>query len=135
MLPVGGAGDAVLNAKGQELPLLDATVLEDLANELGGPEIAQKFAQDYAGMWSQRQRRLMESVEREDRTAALDAVISLKVSSAMIGGSRLSHLAGRLEAILRAGDLREGATLLALMAIHGHDTAEEVQLRYGRIRA
>lgn len=128
----GGSGHQVPDPGGQELRLLDAAVLEVLAEGLGGPEIAQRFAQDYAGMWGQRHRRLMESVGREDRAAALDALISLKVASAMVGGSRLAHLAGKLEAILREGDLREGTALLALMAIYGQRTVEELQLRYGQ---
>jgi len=132
-VPGRAADGAAWNAEGQELPLVDPAVLEDLAVGLGGPDIAQKFAQDYAGMWGQRQHRLMESVGREDRAAALDALISLKVTTAMVGGSRLAHLAGKLEPIVREGDLQEGRALLALMAIHGLHTAEELQLRYGRI--
>ncbi|BAS16340.1 hypothetical protein AHiyo8_46430 [Arthrobacter sp. Hiyo8] len=64
--------------------------------------------------------------------AALDAVISLKVSSAMVGGLRLAHLAERLEATVRNGDLGEGADLLAGIAVHGRATVKELRLGYMR---
>jgi hypothetical protein len=124
--PVGG----VLAPGVQELPLVDAVVLQSLEDELGQRQMAWNFANDYAAMWGVRQRCLLDSIEREDRVAALDAVISLKVSSAMVGGLRLERLAETLETTIRRGDLRDGATLLALIALHGQATVKELQLRY-----
>lgn len=126
------AADAVLTLGGHELPLVDAAVLQDLEEQLGQPDIARNFANDYAAMLGQRQRRLVASVGREDRAAALDAVISLKVSSAMVGGLRLAHLAERLEAAVREGDLQDGAAQLAVIAINGRATVKQLQLRYIR---
>jgi hypothetical protein len=134
--PVARAALPAPGLKERELPLLDPSVLEDLAEGLGGgADIARKFAQDYAGLWDQRQRRLMESVACEDRTAALDTIISLKVTSAMVGGTRLAHLAGKLEATVRHGDPQEGAALAALIGIQGRAMVEELQLRYGGAHA
>lgn len=116
----------------QDLPLVDAAVLQGLEEQLGQPDVAWKFAKDYAAMWGQRQRSLVESVEREDRAAALDALISLKVSSAMVGGLRLVRLAEMLEATLRKGDLQDGATALDMISIHGGATVDELQLTYIR---
>jgi len=126
--PEGGG----LSLGGQELPLLDAAVLEDLEEQLWQPVIAWNFANDYVSMWGQRYRRLVASVERGDRVAALDAVISLKVSSPMVGALRLAYLAERLEAAVREGDLQDGAALLAMIAIHGRATVNELRLRYIR---
>ncbi|MDQ0241426.1 Hpt domain-containing protein [Arthrobacter bambusae] len=128
----GSPGEGLRTFGRQELPLLDAAVLEDLEEQLGQPVIAWNFANDYASMWRQRQRRLIASVERGDRVAALDAVISLKVSSAMVGGLRLAHLAATLEATVREGELRDGADLLAAIAVHGQATVNELRLRYIR---
>jgi hypothetical protein len=50
----------------------------------------------------------------------------------MVGGLRLAHLAERLEAAVREGDLKDGAALLAMIAIHGRATVKELQLRYIR---
>jgi len=117
---------------GQELPLVDAAVLQDLAEELGQPDMAWNFANDYAAMWEPRQRFLRDSLGREDRAAALDAVISLKVSSAMVGGLRLAGLAEALESNLRKGDLRDGASVMAMISLQGHATVKELRLRYIR---
>jgi HPt (histidine-containing phosphotransfer) domain-containing protein len=135
--PVGAVSSsapagAVPALGGPELPLLDAVVLHDMEEQLGRPDIAWNFANDYAGMWVERQRSLVDSVEREDRMAALDAVISLKVSSAMVGGLRLARLAEALEATLRQGDLRDAASVLAMISLHGHATVKELQQRYLR---
>jgi HPt (histidine-containing phosphotransfer) domain-containing protein len=112
--------------------LLDPAVLEELEKDVGAPEVARKFATDYAGMWVRRQNRIAASVQREDQAAALDAVISLKVASAMVGGSRLAHLAAALEAVLRLGDLQAGAALVAPITIQGRATVDELQQRYGQ---
>ena len=64
-----------LSFGGEEVPLLDAAVLPAMEAELGPCDIAWNFANDYAGMWAERQRLLVDSVEREDRSAALEAVI------------------------------------------------------------
>ncbi|WP_307073483.1 Hpt domain-containing protein [Arthrobacter pascens] len=126
------SGGALPALGGSELPLLDSAVLRDMEEQLGRPDIAWNFANDYAGMWVERQRCLVDSVEREDRMAALDAVISLKVSSAMVGGLRLARLAEALEATLRRGDLRDGASVLAMISLHGHATVKELRQRYLR---
>jgi len=122
----------VLVPGGQDLPLVDAAVLHDMEEQLGRPDIAWNFANDYAAMWGQRQRSLVESVEREDRAAALEALISLKVSAAMVGGLRLVRLAETLEATLREGDLQDGAPVLAMISIHGGATVDELRLTYIR---
>ncbi|MDQ0636381.1 hypothetical protein QFZ40_004352 [Arthrobacter pascens] len=120
----------VLTLDDQELPLVDAAVLQDLEDELGQPEMAWSFANDYAVMWRLRERCLLDSLEREDHSAALDAVISLKVSSAMVGGLRLARLAGALEITLRKGDLRAGLSFLAFISVLGQATVKELQSRY-----
>lgn len=111
---------------------MDLAVLQDMEEQLGRPDIVWNFANDYAGMWGERQRSVVDSVEREDGVAALDAVISLKVSSAMVGGLRLARLAEALELILRKGDLQAGASVLALISFHGQATMKELQLQYLR---
>ncbi len=121
---------AVTARRDQELPLVDVAVLQDLEEQLGRTDMVWNFVNDYARMWGQRQRSLVDSVELEDGVAALDAVISLKVSSAMVGGLRLARLAEALEVTLRNGDLRTGASVLAMISFHGPATVKELQVRY-----
>lgn len=69
-------------------------------------------------------------MEGQDQAAALDAVISLKTSSAMVGGRHLAALAGKLEAHIQAGDLHGGQALLPAVADSGRATVNELRLGY-----
>ena len=112
------------------LPLVDAGVLEDLEEELNGSELAVRFARDYAAVWDQRYTRLAAAVERQDRAAALDAIISLKITSAMVGGVRLARLAETLEKVIRQGDFGQGQALMERVAHNGDRTVSELQANY-----
>ncbi|MBX7445194.1 MULTISPECIES: Hpt domain-containing protein [unclassified Arthrobacter] len=112
------------------LPLIDAAVLDELEDELAGSGLAQRFARDYAAMWDQRLSRLGAAVDSQDEDSALDAVISLKISSAMVGGVRLARLAELLEAMIRKGDFVEGQALMVGVALDGARTVSELQSTY-----
>jgi hypothetical protein len=113
-----------------ELPLVDLAVLQDLADQLAHPAVAQNFARDYATLWTQRYQKLAAAVDRQDVAAALDAVISMKIASAMVGGLRLARLAERLEEFIRRGDLEHGHALIAAVELHGSATVKELQETY-----
>jgi HPt (histidine-containing phosphotransfer) domain-containing protein len=112
------------------LPLVDAAVLEELEDELAGSGLAQRFARDYAAMWDQRCSRLAAAVESQDSESALDAAISLKISSAMVGGARLAKLAELLEVLIRQGDFGQGQVLMERVAHDGGQTVSELQATY-----
>jgi hypothetical protein len=113
-----------------ELPLVDLAVLQDLEEQLAHPAVAQKFARDYATLWTQRHQKLATALDRQDVAAALDAVISMKIASAMVGGLRLARLAERLEEFIRKGDLEHGLALIAAVELHGSATVKELQDTY-----
>ncbi|WP_461856085.1 Hpt domain-containing protein [Arthrobacter sp. C152] len=112
------------------MPLIDSAVLEELEDELAGSGLAQRFARDYAAMWNQRLSRLGAAVDSQDEDSALDAVISLKISSAMVGGIRLARLAELLEALIRKGDFVQGQALMVGVAQDGARTVSELQSTY-----
>ncbi|MDQ0925667.1 HPt (histidine-containing phosphotransfer) domain-containing protein [Pseudarthrobacter sp. W1I19] len=120
---------AVPSDGSSNVPLVDPVVLQDLEHQLGQPDLATNFAKDYVGLWEQRERRLMASLAHEDRAAALDAAISLKVSSTMVGARRLAGLAQALESAVRGGDL-SGGSVRELISVHGRATVEELQAQY-----
>jgi HPt (histidine-containing phosphotransfer) domain-containing protein len=109
---------------------VDAGILEDLEDQLNGSELAVRFARDYAAMWDQRYTRLAAAVQSEDRAAALDAIISLKITSAMVGGVRLARLAELLEKVIRRGDFGQGQALMERVAHNGDRTVSELQANY-----
>jgi hypothetical protein len=115
---------------GAELPLVDLAVLQDLEEQLARPAVAQNFARDYATLWTQRYQKLAAAVDRQDVPAALDAVISMKIASAMVGGRRLARLAEQLEEFIRSGDLESGHALISAVELHGSATVKELQDTY-----
>ena len=127
--PTAAPGPAS-NLDDADLPLVDLAVLQDLEEQLAHPAVAQKFARDYATLWSQRHQKLAAALKRQDAAAALDAVISMKIASAMVGGLRLSRLAEQLEGFIRRGDLENGYALIAAVELHGSATVKELQENY-----
>lgn len=70
---------------------------------MGNRDIVLRFALNYTQLWARQQHSLTAAIERQDHRAALDAVLSLKNSSAMVGGIRLARLAETLEMAIREG--------------------------------
>ncbi len=124
-IPPAGAAHSLKAAA--LLPLIDTTVLDELDDELAGSGLARRFARDYAAMWDTRLSRLGTAVDSQDEASALDAVISLKISSAMVGGVRLAKLAEVLEALIRQGDFVQGRAMMAGVAHDGARTVSELQ--------
>ena len=60
-------------------------------------------------MWDQRYNCLASALDRRDEAGSLEAVLSLKTSSAMVGGVQLARLAGELEEAVRGGDMDRAA--------------------------
>ena len=65
-----------------------------------------------------------------DGKDALDAAISLKIGSAMVGGLRLARLAEDVEAIIRSGCWDKGQSMLALIAELGRETVAQLRRSY-----
>jgi HPt (histidine-containing phosphotransfer) domain-containing protein len=126
----GGMHPGAPTAGGEPTQWVELRVLTELEAELDGPELAHGFARDYAAMWDQRFSRLAAAVQAHDRKAALDAVISLRIASAMVGGVRLATLAQSLEDAIRRDDFAQGQDLLAGVAQHGVSTVSELQATY-----
>jgi hypothetical protein len=124
------AGTALPQEAAGLLPLVDAAVLEELDDELAGSGLAQRFARDYAAMWDQRYAKLAAAVDSQDVDSALDAVISLKITSTMVGGLRLAKLAELLETMIRLGDFGQGRMLMERVALDGGQTVSELQANY-----
>ena len=121
-----GAGLAVTELA----PLVDPTALQDLGAQLESPSVAKGFARDYARMWEHRYSCLASALDRGDKAGSLEAVLSLKTSSAMVGGVQLARLAGELEAAVRGGDMDRATSLLGEVAERGSETVDELQYSY-----
>lgn len=111
-------------------PILDLAEYQLLEDQVGNPLTARTFASDFARLWNVRYEVLASAVERGDSAAALDAVLSMRTSSAMVGGVRLSLLAGLLEEHIQNGELGEAQPYLSEIAECGQRTVQELEGSY-----
>ena len=78
-------------------PVVDLDALERLRDELGDRHILRMFLARYTSMLEQRVNRLQNALLIQDHETWMDAVLSLKTSSALVGAVALSALAEELE--------------------------------------
>ncbi len=82
--------------------LVDRTVLTELQAELGGDQaIICAFVRNYVALLPWRVSRLHRALENLDMEEAMDAVLSLKTSSHMVGAICMNRLATELEISIR----------------------------------
>ena len=93
-------------------PLVDPDVIHDLEDQLDSPAAARAFVRDYVAVWDERDSRISSSIARRNQAASLDAVLSLKITSTMVGATQLVTLATALEGLLRDGRLEEAEAAL-----------------------
>lgn len=91
-------------------PLLDAGVLARLGDEVGGSDAALRFAAAYLELLPSRVDRICSACAAQDAYAAEDAILSLRVTSAMVGAGLLMGLAAEVEAAVTRGDLATAGT-------------------------
>jgi hypothetical protein len=124
------APETVSGRRLEDIALLDLLVLQDLESQLAKPAVARNFALDYIEIWEQRYLNLAAAITGQDRTAALDAAISLKIGSAMVGGLRLAGLAEDIENLVRSGSWDQGQLLLAKVGVLGRQTVAQLRQSY-----
>ena len=78
-------------------PVLDTDALGRLGEQLGDPDILRRFVRRYATLLDQRVERLHRALATQDHDDWVDAVLSLKTSSAMAGATALSQAAAELQ--------------------------------------
>jgi HPt (histidine-containing phosphotransfer) domain-containing protein len=86
-----------------ESVLLDPSVLDLLGDEIGCLSDTQDFLRTYLEMLPNRLKRIASAVENQNYESALDAVLSLKVTSTMVGALRTEQRCRDLELALRGG--------------------------------
>ncbi|MEV4988426.1 Hpt domain-containing protein [Pseudarthrobacter sp. LMD1-1-1.1] len=65
--------------------LFDPQVIQTLACTMGNKPLAFRFLGDYFDLLPRRKHRIISAVQDEDPEAAMDAILSLKIASAMVG--------------------------------------------------
>jgi HPt (histidine-containing phosphotransfer) domain-containing protein len=78
-------------------PVLDTDALDRLGEQLGDTDILCGFIRRYESLLDQRVERLQRALAAHDHEDWMDAVLSLKTSSALAGAQALSTLVARLQ--------------------------------------
>jgi len=103
---------------GAALPAFDRRPLKRLAREMKSKEAAEKFAAAYAKMLPQRVDKISHALSTGDSDLAMDAVLSLKTSSSMVGALRMEQHCVRLEHALVTTDHTAAAQAGELVRQH-----------------
>lgn len=113
------------------VPLLDPSALSDLGLELGGPdEELRQVVSAYTVMWPKRIAHLRLAVASENPQATVDAIGSIRVSSAILGTPRLEQAATELAEKAAEGDYAACRADLPTISRVGEDTVAAVRGEY-----
>ena len=113
--------------------LLAVRALHDLSDQMG-PTTCREFVTNYIAMWDGRYQRLAGAVSDGDLPAAMDVVLSIKISSHMAGGERLATLAATAQELVRNYDLPGLTDLLAAISTCGAETMLELAASLDTLR-
>ncbi|GEP39580.1 hypothetical protein NPS01_32430 [Nocardioides psychrotolerans] len=102
----------------------DPRDLDRLAVDVSHWPFMVSFAQKYRRLLPQRVTRIVSATERGDLDQAMDATLSLRVASSIVGALELVEMARYIETRLRAGDLVGAYARARLLA----DAAERADL-------
>ena len=113
------------------LPLVCTETLHSLEESLDGESaLCRSFVCRYVDMWPGRFVRLHEAVSSGQKEDAMDAALSLRSSSLMVGAARLGKLTSDLIKVLETGC--DGAASKKLVALRkcGNQTAGQLTASY-----
>jgi hypothetical protein len=85
----------------EEPVLFDRDVVQGLADELDSPDTAVRFLGDYLCLLPQRLKRILTALDEMDTESALDALLSLKITSSMTGALRAEACCRTIHALVR----------------------------------
>src|ERR1700712_3343611 len=107
------------------MPVLDARRRAVLARQIGN-NAADEFLRGYLRLLPERINRVAAAIAWMDLDGAMDAVLSLKVTSSMIGAVRLELFCQGLQSQLSAGHFMRTETARAVLSAHAALVLHEV---------
>ena len=87
-----------------QVPILDLLPLMEIADQTG-TDAAEEFAETYRRMLPQRVSRIIRALHPLDPKDAMDAALSLRISSAMTGALTMERICTELVVALKAAGL------------------------------
>lgn len=97
--------------------VFDPLVIRTLASTMGSKGLAFRFLSDYLDLLPRRKSRIINALRDNDPDAAMDAILSLKIASAMVGAHDAEDRSRHLQALVANGHLeKSGPPAMALGA-------------------
>lgn len=113
------------------LPLVCAETLHLLEESLDGERaLCRSFVCRFVDMWPERFRRIHEAVKTGHLENAMDAALSLRSSSMMVGAAQLGELTSGLVGTLEEGCNVTAARQLKALRLCGNRTADQLTSSY-----
>ncbi|MCA4134038.1 Hpt domain-containing protein [Arthrobacter sp. M4] len=109
-----------------EIPLVSRYVLDALELEVQDPTAYVDYVHRNLDLWPARYHRLVDAIRREDEVASMDAMLSLRSASEMVGATGLAEIALHMERVLRAGNFVEAEALLPRLEACGIATVDQL---------
>ena len=103
------------------LARLEPATIRRLAEDIENPAAALNFLGDFLSMLPGRITRILDTLAARDAKAAMDATLSLKITSAMTGAVEAESYCRRIESLIRCGGFEEALETAQLL--HGIVTA------------
>jgi hypothetical protein len=104
--------------------VLCTSYLSQLADDLQSSALANTYADMFLGLLPGRVQRILASLRARDTPAALDAALSLKVNSHMVGALTMERTCRTLERRLLDGDTAAAARTARDLATHSGALAQ-----------
>ncbi|GGE92641.1 Hpt domain-containing protein [Mycetocola zhadangensis] len=121
--------DPSLSLAGQ-LPLFDGAALSELFGALNNDRDAViGFVSAFIEQWPSRLARIDDRIRANNPPDALTAVLSLKVSSQMLGASQLTSMCAELERIIGDGDFAAAIHRVETLCLIGTNTLLALEKR------
>ncbi len=99
-------------------PLLEPVSIRLIAEELEDPEYALSFLESYLSLLPYRIQRIQTALSDQDVEAAMDAVLSLKITSSMTGALDAEAGCRTIEWLIRAGRFTAASVTAQSLTTH-----------------
>ncbi|GAA5030676.1 hypothetical protein GCM10023258_28170 [Terrabacter aeriphilus] len=109
------------------VPVLDDEALEELVEELGSADAAHAFARTYTELIGARVERIEHAVLRDDVQAAVEAGLSLEVTSTTVGAARVAARTHAVTEAMEAGRPRRARRALRALRRATAPTAQALR--------
>ena len=87
--------------------LFDPQVIHTLARNLGNNALALRFLSDYLALLPRRKIRIIDAIRDDDPETAMDAILSLKIASSMVGAHDAEDRSLVLQSLVAKGHLEQ----------------------------